>query len=93
MAFAIFGGDCDCEPGESDGLVNMNILDIVYVINYVYKNGPAPVPYTTCSADANCDCTINILDIVYVINYIYKNGPAPCTCEDWLSNCGMPLMK
>ncbi len=82
------GGPCDCEPGEADGIPLINILDIVYIINFKYKDGPDPVPYALCSADAIADCVINILDIVHVINYKYKGGPAPVTCEEWTLECG-----
>ena len=85
-------GPCDCEPGETDGLLLINILDIVYLINYKYKEGPAPIPYALCSGDTNRDCVINILDIVLLINFKYKEGPAPYTCEEWMSECG-PLQK
>ena len=51
------------------------MLDIVFLINYKYKSGPAPDPLE--SADVNHDLDINILDIVYLINYKYKGGPEP----------------
>ncbi|HHI03468.1 MAG TPA: hypothetical protein ENL22_08100 [candidate division Zixibacteria bacterium] len=86
QAFLI-GGPCDCVPGEADGTPPINILDIVWLINYKYKEGPAPTPYELCSGDANCDCLVNILDIVYLINYKYKLGPAPCTCGNFIANC------
>ena len=64
-----------------DGIVN--ILDIVYLINCKYKEGPCPEPPIIGDVD---DCvdpyTINILDIVYLINYKYKGGPEPCAFED-----------
>ncbi len=84
---------CDCEPGEVNVDPPMNILDIVYIINYKYKSGPPPAPYALCSGDTNCDCLVNILDIVYLINYKYKSGPAPCDCITWLGICGPPLRK
>ena len=90
QAFLI-GGPCDCEPGEADGKPLVNILDIVYLINYKYKLGPNPLPYELCSGDTNCDCLMNILDIVYLINYKYKDGPHPCTCGNFIANCGGPL--
>jgi hypothetical protein len=86
LAFLI-GGPCDCEPGEADGATPINILDIVYLINYKYKGGPAPKPYALCSGDATCNCVVDILDIVHLINYKYKNGPAPCTCANFIANC------
>ncbi len=62
-----------CGDLNDDELVN--ILDIVYLINYKYKEGPAPDPLE--SADVNSDELVNILDIVYLINYKYKDGPEP----------------
>jgi hypothetical protein len=53
----------------------VNILDIVFLINYKYKSGPAPEPLTC--GDVNSDESVDILDIVYLINYRYKAGPEP----------------
>ncbi len=61
--------------GDTDGNKLVNILDIVYLINYKYKSGTAPDPLE--SADVNNDDLVNILDIVYLINYKYKDGPDP----------------
>jgi len=64
---------CLCGDANLDGLIN--ILDIVYIINFKYKSGPPPA-FPECS-DVNNDAVINILDIVFLINYKYKSGPAP----------------
>ncbi len=94
LAFVITGGtgqQCDCIPGDANGDLATNLLDITYLINYLYKTGPAPTPYDTCSGDANCDCVVNLLDITFLINYLYKDGTAPCDCLTWVANCGWPL--
>ena len=62
-----------CGDVDNDGLVN--ILDIVYLLNYKYKEGPAP--YILRLGDIDGIDPINILDIVYLINYKYKEGPNP----------------
>jgi hypothetical protein len=95
MAFVITGEaveGCDCLPGDADGDGKHLILDVTHLINYLYKNGPDPIPYATCSGDADNDCKVLILDVTYLINYLYKNGPAPGSCGQWLMNCG-PLQK
>ncbi len=74
------GDPCDYVCGDVDGNPAVNILDIVYVINYKYKSGSAPDPLE--SADVNSDFLVNILDIVYLINFKYKNGPEP-ECVVW----------
>ncbi len=81
-------GDCDCEPGEANNDMVINIFDITYLIGYLYLDGPAPVPYELCSGDSNGDCTCNIFDITYLINYLYLNGPPLYICEGWISSCG-----
>ena len=90
-----FGGGgiiCDCEPGNANGDVLINIFDITYVISYLYKGGPPPTPYPICSGDPNgLGCTCNIFDITYLISFLYKGGPIPVTCEAWLIACGPPL--
>ncbi|MEW5923038.1 MAG: dockerin type I repeat-containing protein [Candidatus Zixiibacteriota bacterium] len=84
---------CDCLPGDANGNLAYNILDVTYLISYLYKGGAAPTPYPLCSGDANCNCAVNILDVTYLITYLYKSGPAPCSCQQWLINCGPPLRK
>ena len=49
--------------------------DVVYLISYLYKGGPAPDPLE--SGDVNCDGKVELGDVVYLISYLYKNGPAP----------------
>lgn len=64
-----------------DGDVNddriVNLLDVTFLIAFLYKDGPPPVRIN--HGDPNADCTINILDITYLISYLYKDGPAPLT--------------
>jgi hypothetical protein len=62
--------------GDANGDNKINILDITFLINYVYKGGPAPDPRD--AGDANCNEVINILDITYLISYLYKGGDPPC---------------
>ncbi len=61
--------------GDADNSRETNILDIICVINYVYKSGP--LPESLDAANVNNDSFINILDIIYLINFIYKDGPDP----------------
>ncbi len=62
-----------CGDANGDGF--MNILDITFLINYLYRSGAAPDPIE--SGDGDGGGSINLLDIVYLINYLYKGGPAP----------------
>ena len=59
---------------NADGVINA--ADVVYLINYLYIHGPAPIPLE--AGDVNCDGKINASDVVYLINYLYISGPPPC---------------
>jgi len=58
---------------NNDGLVNVG--DPVFLINYIFKSGEAPI--TIESGDANSDFTVDVGDAVYLINYIFRGGPPP----------------
>jgi hypothetical protein len=66
--------------GDANGDGKVTVSDVVYLINYLFKGGPAPLcppaPYLTCG-DANGDGKITVSDVVYLINYLFKGGPAP----------------
>ena len=72
--------------GDANGDRSVNIGDIVYITNYVFRNsecvtnppiGCPPDNYET--GDVNCDGNVNIGDAVYLGNYIFRPGsPEPC---------------
>lgn len=56
-----------------DGQVDIG--DIVFLINYLFKHSIAPDPIE--SGDVNGDCVVDVGDVVYLINYLFKNGAVP----------------
>ncbi len=60
----------------------VDVSDIVYLLNYIYKDGPTP-PHPI-SADVNGpDRLIDIEDVVYLINYLYRHGSNPLPGDPW----------
>ncbi|MFH2036837.1 MAG: dockerin type I domain-containing protein, partial [Candidatus Zixiibacteriota bacterium] len=55
----------------------INIIDIVYLIAYLYKGGPEPQPERRVG-DCNCNNAIDILDIVEIIDYLYYGSGPLC---------------
>jgi hypothetical protein len=69
-------------PGDANFDGKVDVLDIVYLINYLYIDGPPPPHPIT--ADVNePDRLIDILDIVYIISYLYQNGATPLPGDPW----------
>jgi len=71
------GDVCDYVCGDANGDEVVNLLDIQYLIDYVYGDPQGPPPNPIESGDANADGDINLLDITYLISYIYGTPPGP----------------
>ncbi len=61
-------GDCNRDA-------QVNISDVIYLVNYLFKYGPAPNPAEV--GDVDCSGSITVSDVIYLINYFFKGGPAP----------------
>jgi hypothetical protein len=54
----------------------IDISDLVYLINYLYKDGPAPEPFAD-QGDVTADGIVDLGDVVHLIRYAYRGGPPP----------------
>ncbi len=61
--------------GDASGDGELNLGDAVFLLNYVFRSGPAPL--SSVAADANGDGSVNIADGIYIINFVFKGGPSP----------------
>jgi len=66
-------------PGDITGDEKVDIADVLFLINYLFQQGPSFVPLEI--ADVNCDDAVDIADLVYLINYLFMEGPLPQECE------------
>ncbi|UCD16199.1 MAG: hypothetical protein JSV44_06930, partial [Candidatus Zixiibacteriota bacterium] len=53
----------------------VNVLDIGYLIENIFKGGPLPDPFE--AGDVNSDGKINVVDIIILIEYKFMEGPDP----------------
>lgn len=65
-------GDADCSG-------NISLADVIYLINYLFKQWSPPCCYSL--GDNNCSGTITLGDAILLVNYIFnKGGPVPQYC-------------
>jgi hypothetical protein len=62
-----------CGDANGDDVVTQ--ADVMYLIEYLHKDGPAPVPME--AGDANGDGTVDRKDANYLVDYLHKDGPEP----------------
>ncbi len=60
---------------DYDGLIS--ISDLVYMVDYMFNEGPEPRPELVV-ADMNCDRLVGVDDLVYLVDYMFNEGPIPC---------------
>ncbi|MCH9031939.1 MAG: hypothetical protein IIB00_06730 [candidate division Zixibacteria bacterium] len=74
----IYEGCCDL-PGDADGNGSVDVADIIFILKYIFSNGPAP----GCLAEGDFDgkqfqdLSIVITDVVYLHRFVFVEGPAP----------------
>lgn len=65
--------------GDSNADTTVDLGDIVYLVNYIYKDGPEP-RFRMCIGDCNNDTVVDNGDMVYLIDYLFNGGLAPQNC-------------
>jgi len=78
-----------CGDIDQDGTISPT--DVVYLINYVYKNLEDPEACYEPCGDINDDGTVNPVDVVHMINWVYKNLVPECPCGVCGENINTPI--
>ncbi|MBD3218901.1 MAG: hypothetical protein GF310_11540 [candidate division Zixibacteria bacterium] len=77
------------QPGDANGDYAVNVSDAVWIINYVFISGDAPLDMHI--ADVNSDCTVNVSDAIRILNYVFNSDGDPlsndCLHTETTGNC------
>ena len=68
-------GVSELTRGDVNGDGTIDLGDVLHIVSYLYKGGPAPDPFE--AGDADCNEVIDLGDVLYLVSYLYKGGPAP----------------
>jgi len=72
--------------GDVDASGTMSPADIIYIVNFIFKAGPDPLP-CVAAADVDCSGGMSSADIIHMVNYIFKAGLPPCnTCTSAMAS-------
>ncbi len=69
------GATFTCGDVDDDGAINL--IDILYLIDFIYGDPAGPQPDPLISGDADGDGFVNLIDILYLIDFVYSEPPGP----------------
>ena len=74
--FREFCGNID---GQAETGSPVNVADLTYFVNYLFRGGPAPPVMEAANVDGagGSGGTVNISDLTYLVAYLFQNGPEP----------------
>ncbi|MFQ6008853.1 MAG: hypothetical protein ACE5K8_07890, partial [Candidatus Zixiibacteriota bacterium] len=64
--------------GDPDDLIN--VVDVTYLVNYLFRDGPAPPCLQEGNVDGDIDETINVADVTYLVDFLFRGGSPPPAC-------------
>lgn len=75
MKKVVSGEGISFARGDANGDWVIDLGDAIYLVNYLFRAGPAPQPLA--AGDCNCNQAVDLGDVVFVLNYLFKFGPGP----------------
>ena len=61
-------------PGDVNGDFQIDSKDLIFLVNFIFREGPEPVPGT---GDPNCDSSVTILDLFLLVDHVFLGGLEP----------------
>jgi uncharacterized repeat protein (TIGR01451 family) len=77
-------GDCCIPPIRGD--INydnetlIDIADLVYLVDYMFNQGPAPVCFEESDVNGSGGGVLSIDDLVYLVDFMFSQDPPPVSC-------------
>jgi hypothetical protein len=62
-------------PGDVDANGVVDVGDIMYMINYLFRATAPPIPFE--AGDVNGDTDVDVGDVIYLIGYVFLEASPP----------------
>ncbi len=63
-------------PGDINGDSKVDVADVVFLVEYMFFDGPAPENQQSCDVDGSCG-EVNVADLVFLVDYFFNQGQLP----------------
>jgi hypothetical protein len=61
--------------GDANGDGLIDLADVIWILNYLFRGGAPPVSLK--AGDADCNGSVDLGDAIYLLNYLFRGGPPP----------------
>jgi hypothetical protein len=68
-------GNVDNDPTQM-----INITDLIYLVMYMFQDGPDPECWAEANIDGDYMGEINITDLIHLVKYMFQDGRTPVIC-------------
>ncbi len=68
-------GNVDSDVGD-----NVDISDLVFIVDFIFTGGTAPLCTEEANVDGDAGENIDISDLVFIVDFIFTGGLAPSAC-------------
>ena len=69
---------CCVVRGDVNHSGGINVVDLIYLVEYLFFEGPAPPCFE--EGDVDDSTAINVVDLNYLVEYLFFFGPPPPPC-------------
>jgi len=72
---------------DSDSLDNVNILDLTFVVDFIFRGGGAPLCPREGDVNGDGNEETNILDLTALVDFIFRGGKRTCRLYSAYTYC------
>jgi hypothetical protein len=72
---------CCVVRGDLNHNGGVNVADLTFLVNRLFKGGPAPVCLEEGNVNNDAGNAVNVADLTFLVNRLFKGGPAPAPCD------------